>query len=66
MILYVDETENEECFIVAGLLLSSNTEANTIYARFKNDIKGFKISKKQKEFVYIEFKSFLLDSRFQE
>lgn len=65
MILYVDETENEEYFIVAGLLLNSSLEANTIYTGFRNNIKGFKISKKLKSIVYSEFKSKYLDTMFQ-
>lgn len=65
MILYVDETENEEYFIVAGLLVDSTTTVEKAYQRFKRRIKGFKLHPKSKGKIYTEFKSTLLDNDYQ-
>ena len=61
MILYVDETENDSCFIVAGLLVKSEEQIRESYKKFKNRIKGIKIPSKYKAKVYTEFKSVKLD-----
>lgn len=65
MILYIDETENEKYFIVAGLLIESERSTIRLYKSFKKDIKDYKISNKLKTKIYTEFKSTILDSRFQ-
>lgn len=46
MILFVDETECEDYFIVAGLLTVSKTMTDMTYKRFKKKIKNMKLSKK--------------------
>ena len=61
MILYVDETENDKLFIVAGLIAPSEQDVELAYKKFKNGIKGFKIPNKYKSKVYMEFKSVYLD-----
>ena len=43
MVLYVDETECEEFFIVTGLLVENASDVNDAYKRFKKNIKGFSI-----------------------
>lgn len=65
MILFIDETENEKYFIVTGLLVNSESDINDIYHSFKKQINNIKIHKKYKSKIFIEFKSTLLDSRFQ-
>ena len=65
MILYIDETENEKYFIVAGLLIESECSTIRLYKSFKKDIKDYKISNKLKTKIFTEFKSTILDSRFQ-
>jgi len=65
MILYVDETENDEYFIVTGLLVNSEKDINDVYHSFKKQINNFKIPKRYKSKLFVEFKSTLLDSRFQ-
>ena len=40
MILYIDETENDECFIVAGILANADLEVESAYRRFKKSIKS--------------------------
>ena len=65
MILYVDETENENLFIVAGLLCNSKTEIDNSFKHFKNSIRKTKIKQKHKEQIFVEFKSNLLDRSFQ-
>ena len=64
MILYVDETENDEYFIVAGLLVESDAEVNLAYKRFKKRIKSFNIREKFRSRLFTEFKSTLLDNTY--
>ena len=65
MLLFVDETENEEYFIVTGLLLESRENALEIFRHFKSRIRNMHISSKEKAVVYTEFKSTLLDRKYQ-
>lgn len=65
MVLYIDETENEEFFIVAGLLVDSEASINLAYKRFKKRIQGFKLGKKVKSDLFTEFKATLLDKKYQ-
>lgn len=65
MILYVHETENDQYFIVCGLLLESEAVAEEIYKRFKHRIKDFKLSNKNKKIICLEYKSTILDIHFQ-
>lgn len=65
MILYVDETECGDYFIVAGLLTESKEETDYAYKKFKKKIKNMPLSAKQKEKIFVEFKSVLLDKEFQ-
>lgn len=65
MILYVDETENDEYFIVTGLLIVSKEAAISAYKHFKNKISHMPISNNDKMRVFTEFKSTLLDRKYQ-
>lgn len=65
MVLYIDETENDNYFILTGLLVKSEKEINDVYHSFKKQVNKLKIPKKYKSKLYIEFKSTLLDTRFQ-
>ena len=65
MILYVDETEHEEYFIVAGLLASSKHEVDLAYKKFKKSVKNYPLTTKAKQKIFLEFKSTLIDIRFQ-
>ena len=65
MILFVDETENEEYFIVAGLLVNSKADVETSYRHFKKKINNYKLTAKTKQRVFKEFKATTLDTRFQ-
>ena len=64
MLLYVDETENEEYFIVTGLLVESREIADKAFDSFKKDIKNIPINKRDKAILYTEFKSTILDRRY--
>ena len=64
MILYLDETENEQYYIVAGLLSSSEASVELAYKRFKKGIKKLRISEKSKGLICIEFKSTLIDRNY--
>lgn len=65
MILFVDETENNECFIVAGLLVNSHSDIDNSYKHFKKRINNYKLAAKTKQRVFKEFKATTLDVRFQ-
>lgn len=65
MILYIDETENEEYFIVTGLLLNSREDAEGIYKSFRKKARNMPIAKRDKQVVFAEFKSTLLDKHYQ-
>ena len=65
MILYIDETENQEFFIVTGLLLNSREDAESIYKSFKKKAKNMPIPKRDKQVVFTEFKSTFLDKHYQ-
>lgn len=65
MILFVDETENDDYFIVTGLLVESQNDVNLIYNRFKRKAKNINISDKKKSQLFTEFKSTLLDRKYQ-
>ena len=64
MVLYVDETENKEYFIVAGLLSENEANIDLAYKQFKNSVKGYKISHKAKSRLFTEFKSVLMDRNY--
>ena len=64
MILYVDETENVEYFILTGLLLESEKVAKDIYYSFKRKANGYKMPENLKAKLYTEFKSTLMDEKF--
>ena len=63
-VLYVDETGNNEFFIVAGLLVNDE-ELELCYRQFKHDIRNYRLSSKDRQRIYTEFKSTLLDRHFQ-
>lgn len=65
MILYIDETENNDYFILTGLLAPSRFSVDEAYKHFKHRIKNFNLNNKTKEKVYREFKSVILDRNFQ-
>ena len=64
MVLYIDETENREYFIVAGLLSENEASIDLAYKQFKNKVKGYKISHKAKSRLFTEFKSVLMDRNY--
>ena len=65
MYLYVDETENEKYFIVAGLLVDSAELVENSYRHFKKRLNSFKINPKTKSKIYTEFKANILDNHYQ-
>lgn len=65
MILYVDETECPEYFIVTGLLVRSKEDVALAFKKFKNKISDDFISKHYKTQIFTEFKSTLIDRNFQ-
>lgn len=65
MVLYVDETENTEYFIVAGLLLNSREGADELYKSFKKKARNMPVARRDKAAVFTEFKSTILDKHYQ-
>lgn len=65
MLLFVDETENEDYFIVTGLLVESQNDIDLIYSRFKKKAKNLNISDKKRAQLFTEFKSTLMDRNYQ-
>ena len=65
MKLYIDETENNKMFMVVGLLVNSKSEIDMSFKRFKNRINEIGLKPKDKQVICIEFKSFILDRKFQ-
>ena len=65
MLLFVDETENEDLFIVTGFLVNSKNEADLAYKHFKRRIRDFRISDKEKRVLFTEFKSTKMDQHYQ-
>ena len=66
MVLYVDETECPEYFIVTGLLVNTKQDVELAFKRFKKRVKDIKLSQKQKSILFTEFKSTLLDTDYQQ
>lgn len=62
--LYVDETENQEYFIVAGLLVRSKLDIDNAFKRFKKYVKSIPINNRDKAILFTEFKSTLIDRRY--
>lgn len=65
MILYVDETENKDFFIVTGLLMESRETADRLYKSFKKSVRNMPVSKRDKAALFTEFKSTILDRHYQ-
>ena len=65
MLLFVDETETDEFFLVGGFLVESRESATSAYKHFKRRISNFPLSPSDKAKVYTEFKSVILDKSFQ-
>ncbi len=62
--LYVDETENEDYFIVCGLLIDP-IQAEKAFKIFKKKANHLPLSGKKKSELFIEFKSIMLDRSYQ-
>lgn len=65
MIIYIDETEHDDFFIVAGLFAKSDNDIILAYKHFKNSISHFPLSQNVKRNVFLEFKSTILDKQYQ-
>ena len=65
MKLYVDETENENIFIVAGILVKNDNDLELAYKKFKKTTSQYPLPSKAKQHIFVEFKSTTIDYRFQ-
>ena len=65
MVLYIDETEHQNYFIVGGILAKSEADVELAYKRFKKSVSSLPIKKAAKEKLFLEFKSTIVDERYQ-
>lgn len=61
MVLYIDETEHFDYFIIAGLLAKSEQDVQLAYKKFKKKVSNYPLTNRLKEKVFLEFKSTMLD-----
>ncbi len=66
MVLYVDETECYDYFIVTGLLVKSRGDVELAYKRLCKKAHRLNISPKKKAELFMEFKSTLIDRDYQQ
>lgn len=64
--LYVDESIDEKCFVVGGILVKNEQDLNMAYKQFKKSINSIPMTRKQKERITYEFKGNLLDRSYQQ
>lgn len=64
MNLYIDETENDKFYIVAGVLAKSEIDIELSYKSFKKSLKGLRISDKAKSIIFTEFKASVIDRNY--
>lgn len=62
--LFIDESINENTFVVGGILIENDTEHFVAYNQFKKQIKEIPLTRKQKDRITFEFKSTLLEQSF--
>lgn len=65
MYLFIDETENNDFFIVTGLLVKSKEDVVSAYNHFKKSISNIPISSREKSILFTEFKATLLDRKYK-
>ena len=65
MYLFIDETENNDWFIVAGLLVKNKKDIVLAYNHFKKSIRNIPIDSRAKSILFTEFKSTLLDRKYK-
>lgn len=66
MILYIDETQNDNYFIVAGVLFDSKETADLTYKQFKKAASHYVNNPKDKRKVFGEFKAVLIDKSYRQ
>ena len=65
MYLFVDETENSDFFIVAGLLVETKEELINAYNHFKKKVKNMPITPRERSILFTEFKATILDRSYK-
>ena len=65
MVLYVDETESTEYFIVTGFLVKSKQDIELAYKKFRKSINNNRMPAPLKTKLFTECKSVSLDRTFQ-
>ena len=63
--LYIDESYDQNVFVVGGVISDSEKEINKTYNKFKKQIRNYPLSENQKRIIMHEFKSFILDRSYQ-
>ena len=63
--LYIDESYDENVFIVGGVITNIESEITKTYNKLKKHLKRIPLTRKQKLKLMHEFKSFILDRSYQ-
>ena len=59
--LYIDESYDQNVFVIGGIIAKKEKDVNTLYNKFKKQIKEIPLPRRQKDKITYEFKSILLD-----
>ena len=62
--LYIDESFDQNVFIVGGIVTNEEKEIFKVYSKLKKQIKGMPLSSLKKRTILYEFKSVILDKSF--
>ena len=59
--LFIDESYDQNVFVIGGIITKNEKDVNTLYIKFKKQIKEIPLPRRQKDKITYEFKSILLD-----
>ena len=62
--LYIDESYDENVFVVGGVITNNKEEIARTYSKFKKHLKKYPLSENKKRLIMSEFKSCILDRSF--
>ena len=62
--LYIDESYNQNVFIVGGVVTNKENEVIITYNKFKKQLRNYPLSENKKRKIMYEFKSVILDKSF--
>ena len=62
--LFIDESNDNNVFVVGGILIENEEELFLVYNQFKKQINRIPLTRRQKEKICFEFKSTLLENSY--